>query len=104
MSATSANRLINNQVGSADAESEDTVVGGDDVRLGDDARLGDGEGLGDGERLGDGLAARTRSLKVLDGPYAKLAIRTPSMTTPSPCPPQTPMPRVQIGLSVLPYS
>jgi len=34
MSATSANKVINNQVGSADAESEETVEGlGDGVDL-----------------------------------------------------------------------
>jgi hypothetical protein len=63
MSATSANKVINNQVGSADAESEETVEG-----PGDGVGLGDGVAVGDAVKLGDGVAANTTPLTVHDMP------------------------------------
>jgi hypothetical protein len=83
MSATSANKVINNQVGSADAESEETVEGlGDGVELNDGVGFGDGVAVGDAVKLGDGVAANTTPLTVLDDPCDKLAIRNPSTTCP----------------------
>src|SRR5215831_7116329 len=56
MSATSANKVTSNQLGSADAESDETVVG-----------------------LGEGVpAARVRPFAALDGPASKLAIGSPN--------------------------
>ena len=89
MSATSANKVISNQVGSADAESEETVEGlgdgvelNDGVGLGDAGKVGDAVMVGDAVKLGDGVAASTTPLTVLDGPCDKLAIRNPSTTYP----------------------
>jgi hypothetical protein len=102
MSATSANKVINNQVGSADAESDETVEGlGDGVELNDGVGLGDGVGPGDAVKLGDGVAASTTPLTGLDGPCDKLAIRNLSTAYP-PSPSLDPIAsRVRIGLSVL---
>jgi hypothetical protein len=75
MNATSTINVTNNQLGNADAKSEETVEG-----LGDGVGLGDAVKLGDGVGLGDGVAASTTLLKVLNVPCDKLAARTPNTT------------------------
>jgi hypothetical protein len=75
MNATSTTNVTNNQRGSADAKSEETVE-----VLGDGVGLGDGVELGDAVKLGEGVAASTTLLKVLNAPWDKLAARTPNTT------------------------
>jgi hypothetical protein len=80
MNATSTTNVTNNQLGSADAKSEEAVEG-----LGNGVGPGDAVKPGDGVGLGDGVAASTTPLKVFDAPCDKLTARTPNTTyLPSP--------------------